>query len=357
MQAAIYAVVGDHLPLGAKLDDASTALGCALVSNQRAAAGTAAPDPAWSEAEAAAVGLTADELAAARTEELEMQGRDAEITLLLAARNELESYLLETRAIPRRKHGNTVDAAALNGLLDDVENWLWDTPEAPLHEIQEKGAALKGQVAGLCADFVRKTEEDRVAVEEQLAAEAKRAEEERAANGEDDEDNDNRKLKKADRMRLVVKNKDEGTELFKGGVFKNAAARYHKALSHATKFFDLDPEGEKEVKALKTSLYLNLASCYIKMENWDQVIRNCEYAIELDAANPKVKPPVLPALFACVVCLTPFFILSRHAGVFPTERGVRGEEGLGRGAGRRQAGPGAHGRRGQAAHQGEAAPI
>lgn len=33
--------------------------------------------------------------------------------------------------------------------------------------------------------------------------------------GEEDEDHDNRKLKKADRMRLVVKNKEDGTELFK----------------------------------------------------------------------------------------------------------------------------------------------
>jgi heat shock protein 4 len=34
-------------------------------------------------------------------------------------------------------------------------------------------------------------------------------------------------------MRLVVKNKDEGTELFKGGNIRPAAARYQKALSHA----------------------------------------------------------------------------------------------------------------------------
>lgn len=37
----------------------------------------------------------------------------------------------------------------------------------------------------------------------------------------------------ADRMRLVVKNKEEGTELFKGGNFRPAAARYHKALTHS----------------------------------------------------------------------------------------------------------------------------
>lgn len=33
------------------------------------------------------------------------------------------------------------------------------------------------------------------------------------ASGEGEEDNDNRKLRKPDRMRMVVKNKDEGTNI------------------------------------------------------------------------------------------------------------------------------------------------
>ena len=70
---------------------------------------------------------------------------------------------------------------------------------------------------------------------------------------------------------MLVKNKDEGTELFKGGSYRLAAARYHKALTHSTKFFDLSPEDEKEVSQLKLSLYLNLSQCYIKLENWEQV--------------------------------------------------------------------------------------
>ena len=40
----------------------------------------------------------------------------------------------------------------------------------------------------------------------------------------------------------VLKNKEEGTELFKGSNFRPAAARYNKALTHATKFIDLSPE-------------------------------------------------------------------------------------------------------------------
>jgi hypothetical protein len=44
--------------------------------------------------------------------------------------------------------------------------------------------------------------------------ESKKAEAERAADGEE-EDHDNRKLRKADRMKLAVKNKEEGTEVLK----------------------------------------------------------------------------------------------------------------------------------------------
>lgn len=72
-------------------------------------------------------------------------------------------------------------------------------------------------------------------------------------------------------MRLVVKNKEEGNELFKGGNYRPAAARYHKALTHCSKFFDLSPDDEKEVQVLKVSLYLNLANCYSKLENLEQV--------------------------------------------------------------------------------------
>ena len=45
-----------------------------------------------------------------------------------------------------------------------------------------------------------------------LTEESKRADAERAAEGED-EDHDNRKLKKPERMRMVLKNKEEGTEV------------------------------------------------------------------------------------------------------------------------------------------------
>lgn len=101
-----------------------------------------------------------------------------------------------------------------------------------------------------------------------------------------------------------------------------AAARYVKALTHASKFFDLAPDDEEEVRKIKVGLYSNVALCYFKMSNvrtdgmtdgcvyvcvsessrmpaqshrcptqpkqLDATIRNCDEALKLDADNTKV---------------------------------------------------------------------
>jgi len=46
-----------------------------------------------------------------------------------------------------------------------------------------------------------------------------------------------------------------------------------RLLYCSSKFFDLGPEDEAEVKALKVALLLNLATCWVKMENMDQASR------------------------------------------------------------------------------------
>lgn len=233
--------------------------------------------------------MLAEELDAAVKFELEMQARDESIRRIMAERNSLESYILEMRSAVHKKHGDKIDAARLNAVLDEYENWMYDEgySTTDVAVIESKNAAIRSSVGELCADFFALSEADRRATEQELELEAARAAAEKAANGEEDEDHDTRKLRKADRMRLVVKNKEEGTELFKGKNFRPAAARYQKALTHCAKFFDLSKEDEDEVREVKLSLYLNLASCYMKLENWEQVSNHCEEALKLDASNMK----------------------------------------------------------------------
>ena len=294
VQQVISEVFGAEMPLGAKFDDSSIALGAAIFTNKRGETASAEEDAGAAEAAGAGHamrGLTEEQTAALRARELDMQQQDDNIVKVLAVRNSLEAYLLDMRGAPRRKFGNSIDAGKLNALIDNTESWLWDNSDASLADLEAKNSSLRGAVCELCATFFTAVEQERLEVERQLDADAAAAAAERAEGGEDDQDHDNRRLKYADRLRLVQKNKDEGTELFQGAVseqqFRTSAARYSKALSHCMKFFDLSPEQEKETRALKVVLYLNIASCYLKLNNPESCINNCNHAIEIDPKNPK----------------------------------------------------------------------
>lgn len=293
VQNVILQIFGNEMPMGAKFDDSSVALGAAIFVNKKASA----PDTQSSETDCSSddtsstPALTPEEIETLRVQELAMQKQDNEIANMLAVRNALEAYMLDMRSAPRRKFGNTIDSGKLSKLLDETENWLWDNENADLAVLEEKTAKLRAEVGVVCKEFFDAVEKERVEVERSLDADAAAAAAERATEGGDEDDHDNRKLKYADRLRLAVKNKDEGTELFKGAVsaqqFRTAAARYSKSLTHCMKFFDLSPEQNKEVLAMKITLYLNLASCYLKLDNPDSALNNCNHAIELDAKNPK----------------------------------------------------------------------
>lgn len=88
-------------------------------------------------------------------------------------------------------------------------------------------------------------------------------------------------------MRLVKKNKDEGTELFKGGNYEHATVRYIKSLTHCAKFYDCNDEDRKEIDEIKLSLYLNLSLCYIKLNSFDKAYENTKEALKIDPENVK----------------------------------------------------------------------
>lgn len=59
------------------------------------------------------------------------------------------------------------------------------------------------------------------------------------------------------------------------------------ALQNCSKFFDLSEADEKEVNEIKVKLHLNIAMCFLKMDNMHKVINNCTDALELDSDNVK----------------------------------------------------------------------
>lgn len=291
--AVVTKIFGSALPIGAKLEDSSIALGAALLFNVH---GAASSTPA-ADASAVLSSFSPEELKAAVAKEQALQLADRDIQAVLAQRNVLEAFVLESRQRSgHRKHGHLITAdnrRTLDSLLDATEDWLYgDCVSASATEVAERVMSLKAEVDALCGAYLEAVAKDKAEVERDLEVQAKLAEAQRVAEGgtddaDDGDDHDNRKLKKPDRLRLVMKNKDEGSELFKGGNFRPACARYQKALTHCSKFFDLSPADEKEITALKVTLYSNLAACYIKLENWDQVVRYTTDAIDLDGQNAK----------------------------------------------------------------------
>jgi molecular chaperone DnaK (HSP70) len=224
--------------------------------------------------------------------EEQMQAQDAELRELGKARDELESYIYEMRRVlSGSPHMSLLDSDTLSPLLTAAEDWMYETPDEYTREsYTEKRSELEKTFQATSPQYFKAVEEDRKKVEAELVAAEKVGDAERAAerelNGEPD--HDRRKLKKEDRMRLVTRNKDEGTELFKGKVYKQAAIRYTKALQNCAKFFDLGPEDQKEVNEVKVKLHGNLALCFLKMKEYRKAINNCSDGISVDKTNSKL---------------------------------------------------------------------
>jgi molecular chaperone DnaK (HSP70) len=290
--AALGAV--EERRFGAKLDDASVALGAALLG---ARAKTAPPDVEMTAEDGPAAGagsvLGEAGLSAAVAREAELAAQDAAASARAEALNSLEAFILEARGLSGRKHGHLVDGAALSPLLSTAEDWIYseEGEAAGSEQLSAYLAELRGKVDAATASFRAAVETARLADERALQASSDAAAAERAASGEVDEDHDTRKLKFPDRLRMVQKNKEEGTELFKGGNFRPAAARYNKALTHAAKFHDLTPDQATEVDALKLSLHLNLGMCWLKITDsdthLDQAVRACTDALNIDPRSAK----------------------------------------------------------------------
>lgn len=218
-----------------------------------------------------------------------MANHDEEIHALGDLKNKLEAHILEMRSAKHGKLGEHMPEA-LDTYLDDLDNWLFSEEAGQISkaDLEDKLKAIIDKTQELCSEYFDAKRREVEAKDLEMEEEAKRAQAERNGQEEEDqEDHDNRRLPKKRRMDIVMKNKAEANELFSHGNFKFAAARYTKALTHCTKFVDLSPEDITEVTGVKLSLNLNLALAYYKLENYDQALRVCNDALELDPESAK----------------------------------------------------------------------
>jgi tetratricopeptide (TPR) repeat protein len=222
-----------------------------------------------------------------------MCARDEGVRLVAEQRNALETCVLELRAAKNGTHYKLFEAKAVEfgDLLQAAEDWLWSDEASNADAIAKKKEQVLADAKALVPAYFEKVEAERLATEKELEKEAA------TATNEDDDDErredrinaDTRKLKFADRFRLVEKNKAEGTELFKDGNIHHAAKRYKDALGHASKLreYDLGPEDAAKTKKIKVDLHVNMALCWTKLQNNDQALKSAGEALALEPSHPK----------------------------------------------------------------------
>ncbi|XP_071356488.1 peptidyl-prolyl cis-trans isomerase FKBP4 [Trachinotus anak] len=81
--------------------------------------------------------------------------------------------------------------------------------------------------------------------------------------------------------------KEKGTQYFKEGKYKQASVQYKRIVSWLEHESGLSEEDEKKAKALRLAGHLNLAMCFLKLQEPNHALENCDKALELDASNEK----------------------------------------------------------------------
>jgi tetratricopeptide (TPR) repeat protein len=230
-----------------------------------------------------------------------MAAQDGQYQRKAEIKNCIEAHILELRSARHdSKFGSLLPSSnkEFTSHLDETDDWLFSEAcdAATVKEMEERWVAIQSKTKELCADYLdaKQAEIDKKnrEMEEEVQRAAALREAEYAMNGgtddmEEQEDHDTRRLPTKRRMNIVLKNKTEANELFAGGNYRHAAARYVKALTHCGKFFDLSPVEEREVMETKLSLYLNVALAYIKLEKLDNAYQYCNDALSLDTNNVK----------------------------------------------------------------------
>ncbi|XP_066999515.1 FK506-binding protein 59 isoform X2 [Anabrus simplex] len=81
--------------------------------------------------------------------------------------------------------------------------------------------------------------------------------------------------------------KDKGTHYFKNGKYVLAAKMYKKLNSYVEHSSGFEGEKEEERKALLLAGHLNLAMCYLKLDQFLEARNECDNALKLDPYNIK----------------------------------------------------------------------
>jgi len=292
VQEAVGPAAGG-LPLGHTMDLTSAVGYGAAMAAWAAVGGAGAPrvkdSSPWDDGVEAEAGLGEAALEEAVAWEAKVEAKESSIKAVEQARNDMEKLVYEMRAECTGRLKEHFNAEGTMAELQGLEDWIWseEGEEADLAGCEAKLASVNAKLAELNPGYYKTLEEELVAAKLKEEEDSKRWAAEAANGPADGVNKDTRKLKFDDRMKLVMSNKAEATELFKDGNTEHAAMRYAKSLGHCDSFFDLNDTQKEEVRTIKAALYNNMAMCYLKLEKWIKAKENCRYCLEIEPQNVK----------------------------------------------------------------------
>merc|ERR1712166_198388 len=142
----------------------------------------------------------------------------------------------------------------IEAILDKEQMWFEDAmydENTTLQVYTEHMDQLKQQVEEHGSEFFAKKQKEKEQKDKFLDEEAEKERQRRKDCGMDD-DKDDRKMAKSERIKMAGKNKEEGNTVLKAGNLEDAAGRYMRALQHLKKYYmlDLSPEEKAEGDAI-----------------------------------------------------------------------------------------------------------
>ncbi|XP_053562781.1 peptidyl-prolyl cis-trans isomerase FKBP5 [Bombina bombina] len=81
--------------------------------------------------------------------------------------------------------------------------------------------------------------------------------------------------------------KEKGTSYFKSGKYLQAVIQYGKIVSWLEVEYGLSEDESQKAKRFLLAAYLNLAMCFIRLQEYGKASENCEKALALDPLNEK----------------------------------------------------------------------
>ncbi|XP_051931446.1 peptidyl-prolyl cis-trans isomerase FKBP5 [Hippocampus zosterae] len=90
-----------------------------------------------------------------------------------------------------------------------------------------------------------------------------------------------------EKLKLASEIKHKGNQYYKAGHYYHAVIQYRRIVSWLEMEFGQALEQQKRINDFLLSSYLNLALCFLRIQDFSLVVENCNKVIEQDASNEK----------------------------------------------------------------------